>query len=194
MIRSLFVSVCNADRVVEGSGEQWGHEQAQQTANRHHAVAYLDIPLNRAPFRISAHSAGIINSPIPANKLDPPPSPSRVKNTRPNSGNPPATLDRKKSFPASTEAACSGYDSGRYVRAAWKRMNTPGMYSAVAMMGTIQWTLARDVHPKQRQHFSKQPIVVKAMQKHSPKMRRATGINIPKINATRSLSSGASEP
>lgn len=102
---------------------------------------------------------------IPARNDDPPPSPRRVKKTRlpislvrtlpsrktqthPNNGKTLAIDDLKRSFPASTDPTCFGYETEMYIRIDWKVRNIPMRYREAPMMGTIQCTDSRDDHPK----------------------------------------------
>lgn len=63
---------------------------------------------------------------IPASSDDPPPSPSLWKNARPKSGNTLAIDERKRSFPASTDAAWCGYEIEMYIMIDWKVRKMPG--------------------------------------------------------------------
>ncbi len=57
---------------------------------------------------------------IPAKRADPGPKPRFTKNARPNSGKTLATVERKRSFPARTDAAYAGYAHVTYVRMPWE--------------------------------------------------------------------------
>jgi hypothetical protein len=63
---------------------------------------------------------------IPARSAEPGPSPRVTKNVLPNSGNTLAIAERKKSFPASTDAAYAGYADVTYIRMLWKLRKIPG--------------------------------------------------------------------
>jgi hypothetical protein len=71
-------------------------------------------------------NTGMRRNEIPARSAEPGPSPRFVKNARPNRGKTLAIAERKKSFPASTDAPYAGYADVMYMRMLWKLRKMPG--------------------------------------------------------------------
>jgi hypothetical protein len=80
--------------------------------------------MERAPRH--TQNTGMSRNEIPARSADPGPSPRFTKNTLPKSGNTLAIAERKKSFPAFTDAAYTGYAEMIYIRMLWKLRKKPG--------------------------------------------------------------------
>lgn len=58
----------------------------------------------------------------------------------PNSGKPHANPERKRPFPANTDATYLGYDMAKYEKIAWKRLKRNKTQNSSDIMGKIQCT------------------------------------------------------
>jgi len=118
-----------------------------------HRLAYLAANVLRARRRApNFHKMNIPAIPMiarPARRLTPPPIPKVMNIGLENITHPAANAARKRSFPAKSDAAYCGYESGRYTNTHWKMMKFEVTRITTPIIDTIQCTEARAVHPMQ---------------------------------------------